>query len=433
MRWFLILPLVFFITTCTVNRSQQGETDIASGMDSTAGTPYPDLSNAPDAAIDAQGAIPTNEAIIEAAEIVLMESFPVQASVVIKGWLPDTCAVVDQINQAKNGSQFNIVVTTVHQTGVMCTEQPQLFEEVVPLDILGATAGEYSVTVTGANSVSNSFALTVDNLAPQPPPSPAVGAASITGIVWNDSCPVDSDSNCIADGLLNPAEARIPGVEVTLFQGACPGDGESVAVEKTDSSGTYLFSGLQITNYCISIDSTSAANVAVLSTGTWSYPGVGVGYITIQLADNDYQAVDFGWDYQSVNRQEDSDSELTTVEPLDCTNVAAYVADVTVPDDTAVSPGEPFVKTWRIKNEGTCTWGAGYSLTFESGHQMESPPSVVLDQVVTPGTEADISLSLVAPEESGTYQSNWVLQAPDGTMFGSRGDYPFYVQIIVTP
>src|SRR5512138_1314450 len=34
--------------------------------------------------------------------------------------------------------------------------------------------------------------------------------------------------------------------------------------------------------------------------------------------------------------------------------------DVTIPDGTQMTPGQQFVKTWKIKNDGICTWGAGY-------------------------------------------------------------------------
>jgi hypothetical protein len=433
MRWFIALLLIIMLAACTVNRSQTESADIDSGGNAAAETPFPDLSNAPDAAIDAQGVVPTNEAVIETVEILLLESFPVQANVVVRGQLPTSCAVIDQITQAKNGAEFNIVLTTVHQTGVMCTEQPQPFEEMVALDILGAAAGEYQVNVTGANAVGNSFALTVDNTAPQIPPPPSSGGATLSGIVWNDSCPVDSDSDCIADGLLTPAEARISGVEVTLLLGECPGGGDPVAIGETDASGTYTFAGLKATTYCVTVTPTSAVNASILATGNWSYPGVGTGSTTISLAENEYRAIDFGWDYRLTGVPVEAAPAPTVAEPADCTAAAAYVADVTIPDDSVLSPDEPFVKTWRIRNEGTCTWGPGYSLTFSDGNQMSSPSSVMLSQTIAPGAEADISISLVAPAAAGTYQSNWLLQTPDGSQFGSRGDYPFFVQIIVSP
>ena len=42
-----------------------------------------------------------------------------------------------------------------------------------------------------------------------------------------------------------------------------------------------------------------------------------------------------------------------------CTLRATFVADVTVPDDTVYDKEEDFVKTWRIRNSGTCRWEDG--------------------------------------------------------------------------
>jgi murein DD-endopeptidase MepM/ murein hydrolase activator NlpD len=46
---------------------------------------------------------------------------------------------------------------------------------------------------------------------------------------------------------------------------------------------------------------------------------------------------------------------------------AAFVADVTIPDGTEVVAGVPFIKTWRLRNRGTSTWGAGYQLAHLDG------------------------------------------------------------------
>ena len=37
-----------------------------------------------------------------------------------------------------------------------------------------------------------------------------------------------------------------------------------------------------------------------------------------------------------------------------CTLDSQYVADVTIPDGTVMSPGQAFVKKWQVKNPGTC-------------------------------------------------------------------------------
>ncbi len=116
--------------------------------------------------------------------------------------------------------------------------------------------------------------------------------------------------------------------------------------------------------------------------------------------------------------------EVTT--EAGCTLNGAYVADVTVPDNTPFPPGEAFVKTWRLRNTGTCAWEAGTALVFISGSSMGGPTAVPV-AAAAPGTTTDVSVNLVAPPAPGTYRGNWQLQAPDGTRFGSV----VYVQIVV--
>ena len=53
-----------------------------------------------------------------------------------------------------------------------------------------------------------------------------------------------------------------------------------------------------------------------------------------------------------------------------------FVKDVTVPDGTGFAPGEIFVKTWRLKNRGTCTWTPDYMLVFTSGDWLGSTTAV---------------------------------------------------------
>jgi hypothetical protein len=102
-----------------------------------------------------------------------------------------------------------------------------------------------------------------------------------------------------------------------------------------------------------------------------------------------------------------------------CTLDSQYVADVTIPDGTVMSPGAAFVKTWRVRNSGTCDWEAGYELVFVSGDQMGGPASVLLP-AVTAGGEADVSASLVAPSSYGTHKGTWRVKSSDGTTFGTN-------------
>ena len=110
---------------------------------------------------------------------------------------------------------------------------------------------------------------------------------------------------------------------------------------------------------------------------------------------------------------------------LVCDN-AAFVGDVTIPDGTTVSPGETFTKTWRVQNSGSCTWSTSYVLTFNSGEAM-SGSSTIFPYSVSAGNQMDISVSLTAPTDLGTYVGYWKLQNSAGTIFGQT----LYVQITV--
>ncbi len=97
-------------------------------------------------------------------------------------------------------------------------------------------------------------------------------------------------------------------------------------------------------------------------------------------------------------------------------NEIMYVADVTIPDGTTMKPGENFVKTWRVRNTGTTTWGAGYTLAFFGGDKMKGPDAVALPPL-KPSEVADVSLMLTAPKTSGMSKSTWKAHDPQGKVF----------------
>ena len=101
-----------------------------------------------------------------------------------------------------------------------------------------------------------------------------------------------------------------------------------------------------------------------------------------------------------------------------CTNRATFVADVTIPDNTAMAPGTTFVKTWRLRNSGTCSWAVGYAAVFSSGSRMGASIPVPLSTIVSPGNTIDISVPMVAPTAPGTYRANWLLRSDTGASFG---------------
>jgi uncharacterized protein YkwD len=115
----------------------------------------------------------------------------------------------------------------------------------------------------------------------------------------------------------------------------------------------------------------------------------------------------------------------------DCTNLASFVSDVTIPDNTPITAGAAFTKTWRIQNTGTCIWWSGYTLTHYSENAMSAPASVPLP-VTNPGETADISVDLVAPSAAGTYRGNFVVKNPAELIMQIDEDSRLWLIINVT-
>lgn len=100
--------------------------------------------------------------------------------------------------------------------------------------------------------------------------------------------------------------------------------------------------------------------------------------------------------------------------------------DVTIPDDTPMAPGQDFVKTWKIKNSGPCTWGEGYRLVFSYGERM-SGQFIPLSVPVLSGEEVEVSINFKAPTGIGAYTSAWQMVNPNGVTFGKA----IFVKIVV--
>lgn len=112
--------------------------------------------------------------------------------------------------------------------------------------------------------------------------------------------------------------------------------------------------------------------------------------------------------------------------------LANLITDVTIPDGTIVQPGETFYKTWRIKNNGSCTWNSAYKIIYWSGDLMGGLLEYQFPEVVSPGEQVDITLFLKAPSSNGNFSSYWKFQSEWGGQFGvGQYDQPFYVQINV--
>lgn len=109
--------------------------------------------------------------------------------------------------------------------------------------------------------------------------------------------------------------------------------------------------------------------------------------------------------------------EVATEVPLSCLG-SAYMADVTVPDNTEFDTGGTFLKTWRVRNSGSCVWPEDTVLAFVSGDKLDGA-TVPVGALEVGGT-TEISVGLITPEVGGNYRGTWRLTDGDGRAFGEN-------------
>ena len=126
----------------------------------------------------------------------------------------------------------------------------------------------------------------------------------------------------------------------------------------------------------------------------------------------------------------------TTQTPVPCDR-ATFVEDVTYKDGTEVAPGATFVKTWRLRNTGSCTWNSSYSVVFVRGDSLGAPASVQLTSgSVAPGQEIEVSVAMKAPDTPKEYEGRWRLRNNSNEIFGvgADGNSDFWVKVnVVSP
>ena len=101
----------------------------------------------------------TGLAPVDEIDILILESFPVQINVIARGNLPDPCTEISEVIKEREGDTFFIIIKTYRSPG-FCIQVIAPFEEIIPLDVYGLTAGTYTVDVNG---VQDTFDLEVDN------------------------------------------------------------------------------------------------------------------------------------------------------------------------------------------------------------------------------------------------------------------------------
>lgn len=114
------------------------------------------------------------------------------------------------------------------------------------------------------------------------------------------------------------------------------------------------------------------------------------------------------------------ETSVPTVEPAtppvdrsQCVDAVLFIADVNIPDFSTLEADKAFVKTWRVRNAGSCAWNETYKLTFLSGEAMTRNTTISLAPT-QPGADLDITIQMTTPSGIGGYTSNWQFINPEG-------------------
>ncbi len=94
--------------------------------------------------------LPTdNLAPVDEVQVNLMESLPVQASVTIRGVMPDACTKVDHFSRRVSADTIYMRVYVSRPADRMCAQVLTPYEETLPLALVELTPGEYVLDVNG--------------------------------------------------------------------------------------------------------------------------------------------------------------------------------------------------------------------------------------------------------------------------------------------
>lgn len=140
------------------------------------------------------------------------------------------------------------------------------------------------------------------------------GSSAITGVVWDDFCPVtglfgNPNASCKpgldeANGIWEAGETGIADLTVQLYTGDCSMLTEPpIRTASTSAGGSYTFDLLQSGSYCVVVDARATGNDTILIPGQWTAPpddGTGVAQIPVTVTPGSFLFLqsDFGWDYQ---------------------------------------------------------------------------------------------------------------------------------------
>jgi hypothetical protein len=197
------------------------------------------------------------------------------------------------------------------------------------VDLPTDDSGESPSGVIGGHLWHDLCASGID--AQEPPPSTPAG------------CIARGDLDYVANGVYEPGEPGISGVEVMLGEGPCPATGRSLI--QTGPDGSYQFSMLEAGTYCIMIDAESERSVGVLIPGEWTNPQgmeFNLAWQEVEIREGEARLnIDFGWDYEFLPVPPTPTEQIITDTPTPETTPSAESTATLEVGDPRGQLGEP--------------------------------------------------------------------------------------------
>jgi hypothetical protein len=177
------------------------------------------------------------------------------------------------------------------------------------------------------------------------------------------------------------------------------------------SSGNVKWAGTEISNnkyVQLVTEEVVVGDSGKVTVFTWGEPSFGAFYTAAYFDD----AALMGTAGSAPPTAPQPGQPAATAQPAACAQVS-WVSDVTIPDDTVMASGTQFVKTWRVKNTGSCAFSGTLNFVGK-GNQMGGQSPVVLPKIEA-GQQLDVSVNLTAPTQAGDYFGTWQPRTGDGT------------------
>jgi len=112
-------------------------------------TPGPNQSQSP-GSTPSQDNLVRGPIFLEEFNLLIMESFPVQIALQVKGELPTPCHSFSySIAQPNEKKEIHVDMYSLIEEGVICIQVIQPFEDTVSVPMIGQPEGEYTVWING--------------------------------------------------------------------------------------------------------------------------------------------------------------------------------------------------------------------------------------------------------------------------------------------